>query len=382
MFGSNNSEIKRALAILEQIKAGDFEQRITRIKATGPLGELLHSVNDLVDRCDAYMRESAACMEHVSRNIYYRKIVETGMQGAFLNAARTVNAALDAMEKKSKDISDIAIDFENKVGGVVSTVTSASTELNAASESMSKVANDTSQQATAVAAASEQASKNVQTVASASEELTASIGEISSQVRTASKVADEASHTTQGVSSQVAELEGAAEQIVNAVQIITDIAEQTNLLALNATIEAARAGEAGKGFAVVANEVKSLANQTGKATEEIDGYVKSIQQATRAAVAGMNDVTAKVAQINQANNTVSTAVSQQSEATQEIARNIEQASAGTREVASNIVHVNEGAQETGSASSQVNGAARELSEQSESLKTVVDGFLEAVRKVV
>ena len=273
-------EIKRARQLLERVVAGDMEVRLTNIRAGGELGELLNTVNDLIDRCDAYVRESAACMDHVSNNQYYRKIVVTSMQGAFLNATQTVNSALDAMQQKVENFTAVADTFEQDVAGVVNTVSSAATELASSSGSMQEIAEDTSEKATAVAAASEEAATNVQAVASASEELSSSIREIGLQVANANRVATEAANVSGTVAGQVEQLQEAAGQINNVVNLISDIAEQTNLLALNATIEAARAGEAGKGFAVVASEVKNLAQQTATATEEIRGYVENIHEPT------------------------------------------------------------------------------------------------------
>ncbi|RED53791.1 methyl-accepting chemotaxis protein [Aestuariispira insulae] len=382
MFGQHEAQLKYALHIVNLAAAGDFEARMTNISAKGTLGELMNSINDLIDRCDAYVRESAACMEHVAENQYYRQIIETSMLGAFLSGSRKVNGALGHIKGKVGEFGDVANDFEKIVCDVVDTVASASTELNSSSETMTRIAGDTTQQATLVAAAAEEASSNVETVSAASEELTASIRQITDQVSHASKLANEASLDSNAVASQIGDLRQASELIVNAVNLINDIADQTNMLALNATIEAARAGAAGKGFAVVANEVKALAQQTSQATEQIGHYVHSIQDATRATVEGVEKISSKVREIDQANGAITAAVEEQSAATSEIARNIVQASAGTTEVSQNISNVTMAAQETGGAAGEVNGAAAELATQSETLRTVVDRFLEAVRKVV
>jgi methyl-accepting chemotaxis protein len=375
-------QIKAALGVMEQVAAGDFEARLLNITAEGDLGELLHTINDLVDRCDSYVRESAACMDHVNKNQYFRTIIETGMQGSFLNAGKTVNSALGAMQEKVDSFTKIADVFETDVSSIVQGVSHAATELQASAEAMTDTAASASEQSTAVAAAAEEASVNVQTVSASSEQLMSSISEISKQIAGSTSVAVEASESSEAVAGQVNELQGAVDQIQNAVKIIKEIADQTNLLALNATIEAARAGEAGKGFAVVASEVKALAAQTAKATEDVGGYVKNILGAVKMTVDGVTEISGRIDEISHASAAVSAAVEEQTAATQEIARNIEQASQGTSEVTENINRVSQGVAETESAAGEVKSAASELSEQSETLKSAVDGFLAEVRKAV
>ena len=217
---------------------------------------------------------------------------------------------------------EMADGFESKVGHLVGALSSASTELEATAQSMTGTANQSNQQATAVAAAAEQASTGMQTVASAAEELTASIGEISRQVAQSSKITAKAVDDAKRTDVIVHALAQAAEKIGTVVGMITDIASQTNLLALNATIEAARAGDAGKGFAVVASEVKSLANQTGKATGEIDAQITQIQTATHEAVEAIQGISATIEEVSAISTTIAAAVEEQGAATSEIARNV------------------------------------------------------------
>jgi methyl-accepting chemotaxis protein len=382
MFGnSNGAAIKIALEKMKQIAAGDFEQRLINITAKGDLGEPFHTINDLADRCDAYVRESTACMDHVSNNMYFRKIIKTGMQGAFLNGSQISNKALGNMRRRVQGFSEIAELFETDIFGVVESVSSAAIELQASAETMMVTAAAASQQSVAVASAAEEASTNVQTVAAASEELSASITEISRQVQGSATVAMTAFETSKGVSDQVGNLSEAVEQIQLAVEIIDEIAEQTNLLALNATIEAARAGEAGAGFAVVANEVKTLAEQTGKATNQIGTYVTNIQNAATLTVDGIGDIGHRIDEISDASKAVLSSVDEQTTATQEITRSIEQASSGTKEVTTNIEQVSQGISETESAAGNVKNAAVELSQQAETLRSSVTGFLAEVKKV-
>ncbi len=284
-----------------------------------------------------------------------------------------------AEQEKRQAVLKLASDFEASVGTVVNQVSSAATEMQSSSEAMSATAEETTRQASAVAAASEQASANVQTVASAAEELSSSIAEISRQVTQASEIASAAVKEAEATNVKVQGLAQAANKIGEVVALITDIAEQTNLLALNATIEAARAGDAGKGFAVVASEVKNLANQTAKATDEIGAQITGIQSATQEAVSAIESITKTISKINEVNSGVASAVEEQGAATQEIARNVEQAAAGTQEVSSNIGGVSQAANDTGAAATQIQSTAEDLSKQSETLRAEVDRFLANVR---
>jgi len=302
------------------------------------------------------------------------------------NAVRTKALEAEQVEQKRRAEEErraamlqLAKQFEESIGGVIQTMTGAVSDLQESSEEMASTANETSAQATTVATAAEQASTNVQTVASAAEELSGSIGEISRQVAQASEIASAAVNEAERTNVKVQGLARAAEKIGEVVALITDIAEQTNLLALNATIEAARAGDAGKGFAVVASEVKNLANQTAKATDEIGAQITGIQTATQEAVSAIESITKTISKINEVNAGVASAVEEQGAATQEIARNVEQAAAGTQEVSANIGGVSQAANETGTAAEQINRAAGELSQQSEKLRAEVDKFLASVR---
>jgi len=289
----------------------------------------------------------------------------------------------EAERKAAKERQELRLkmanDFEASVGGVVNKVASASSDMQRSSESMNATADRTTRQSAAVAAASEQASANVQTVATAAEELSASIGEISRQVAQASGIASNAVKQAQDTNVKVQGLADAANKIGEVVALITDIAEQTNLLALNATIEAARAGDAGKGFAVVASEVKNLANQTAKATEEIGAQIGGIQSATIEAVAAIEAIAKTISEIDEVNSGIASAVEEQGAATQEIARNVEQAAAGTQEVSSNIGGVSQAANDTGATAAQMRSAAEDLSRHSEHLRSEVDKFLAHVR---
>ncbi|SFI49836.1 methyl-accepting chemotaxis protein [Methylobacterium brachiatum] len=293
--------------------------------------------------------------------------------------AETAQARLAAEEQRKAGMRQMADNFEAAVGGIIGTVSSSATELQATAGAMSGTAAETAAQSTAVAAAAEEAASNVGTVAAAAEELGSSVQEIGRQVDGSAAIARQAVVEADQTGALVLELSGAVERIGDVVGLISSIAGQTNLLALNATIEAARAGEAGKGFAVVASEVKELAGQTARATQEISGQIGRIQASTGQAVAAIGGITQRIRDISATATSIAAAVEQQGAATQEIVRNVSQAAAGTGEVTSNIAGVASAAEDTGAAASQVLGAASELSRQSEHLTAEVGRFLATVR---
>ena len=290
-----------------------------------------------------------------------------------------VEAQKRAEDEKREAMYKLADRFEGQVKDVVDGVSSSATEMQATAQQMSAIAEETSRQSANVASASEQATANVQTVAATAEELSASIAEIGRQVMQSAKIAQNAVIEAETTNDTVRGLAEAAAKIGDVVNLINDIAGQTNLLALNATIEAARAGEAGKGFAVVAQEVKNLANQTAKATEEISTQITAVQEETNGAVGAIEKIRSIIGEISDISTTISSAVEEQGVSTQEIARNVQQAATGTQDVNSNIDNVNRAAAETGSAAGQVLDAAQEVSRQAEGLRGQVDDFLKEVR---
>lgn len=335
---------------MEKLAHGDKSVEIPAVGRADEVGEMASAV--------AVFKENMIKNEEMSR------------QAAIEQEKRTARAST---------IQQLTADFDSQVGEMLATVAAAATQLTGTANGLSSTAEETSNQVTTVAAASEETSANVDAVAAASEELATSISEISRQVQQQAEMASKVAVSATESHELVQGLAERARSISEVIELITGIAEQTNLLALNATIEAARAGEAGKGFAVVASEVKNLATQTARATEQISGQITSVQDQTNRTVTAIEGIDQNIRAMTEISTATAAAVEEQNAATGEIGRNIQQAAAGTQEVSANIQGVAETARVTGTASHDVLNAASTLSGKSEELKTVVQSFLENVR---
>jgi methyl-accepting chemotaxis protein len=341
--------LKAGIAVMRELASGHFEVEVPKSGRGDEVGEMI------------------AALEIFK---------SSGLQRLRLEEEQAADQA--RRNRRQEEVERLTKDFNAGVQQVLGNVTGLAHQLRDSAQSLTSIADDTSRQSTVVAAAAEQASVNVETVAAAAEELAASEHEISRQIGNSSDIARRAAEEAERVNSIVATLAEATGRIGEVVTLINDIAAQTNLLALNATIEAARAGDAGKGFAVVANEVKNLATQTARATEDIVNQIQSVQSVTGDAVSAIRGIGRTISAITENANAIAQAVEEQTSATGEIARNVQQASAGTREVTSSITLVSEGATTTGGAAQQVLSTADQLSRQSDELSRKVAGFLGAI----
>lgn len=355
------AEIARAEKTCRALAAGDFEARFVGITEGGETGALFHAVNDMTDAMDAFVRESVAAMEYVSRNQYFRRILEDGMQGSLLNGARVINRATQSVSDKMEAFGAIASDFEQAMTDVTARIGSTITGLTSATKEMEGSVASTGQETRIAASSSEETSHNVQAISAAAEEMSSAIAEISHQMsRTSSIALDAARESTHAQQTVEALVEG-ARKVQQVVEMIEDIAKQTNLLALNATIEASHAGEAGKGFAVVASEVKSLADETAKATLDISKQIAEIQSSIDKVVSTFTTVRGKIETITEATTAVASAVEEQTAASREIAQNAERASGGTASVASSIGGISAQMATVDGATARVTTATGELS---------------------
>jgi len=341
---------------------GRLSERGDEARYEGSYRELVRGINQTLDAVVAPVNESSAVIQRLAEGDFTRR-VEGDYRGDHAVIKDSLNRMIDSLRLTLARIRDAS-----------GTVASTSAQIRTSSQSLASAAEETSRRTQTVGAASEQTGVNVQTVAVAAEEMSGSIREISRQLQEALRVAQQASGQAEHTVRVMDELGTSSEEIGEVVRVITSIAQQTNLLALNATIEAARAGEAGKGFAVVANEVKQLASQTAKATEEISAKIRGVQDGTGTAVVGIRGINEIIQQINAVSTGIAGAVEEQSATTGEIARNVTEAARGTDEVARSITYVSQAATETAGGAAQSQAAAEQLAGVARELEGLVSAF--------
>lgn len=329
-------EIFRTKEICRSLSMGDFEARIVHIKDKGAIGLLQSSINQMADVVDAFVREASASMDYVSKNQYFRRILEPGLHGSLLNAAKIINVATQSVQQKMDAFVDVAHDLDGSLSDVAQDTAQMVNALSKTATNMQNTVSVARDDALNAVNVSSTTLANVQAISAASTQMSAAIGEIAQQMNHASTIAKQAVSTSSEAGIIMKDLTQTVSEIGEITTMIETIAGQTNLLALNATIEAARAGEIGKGFAVVASEVKTLAFQTGEATDKISSLVRAIEQAVNKAVLSFSGIGDVIGKIDESTTVVAAAIEEQNAAFQEIAMNTERTSQGTQEVARSI----------------------------------------------
>jgi methyl-accepting chemotaxis protein len=406
--GSANAALDQIKQLAALIQQGKLDKRATLEGMAGTDKELLESVNSMLDAVINPLNVAAEYVEGISKGDIPAKITDN-YNGDFNEIKNNLNTAIDAVNALVADaglLSKAAVegklatradaskhqgDYRKIVQGVNDTLdtvvgplkttseqsavlASSAEELTSVSTQMASTAEETSAQANVVSAASEEVSKNVSVVSTGSQQMLSSIREIAKSANESAKIARNAVSVAESTNQTISKLGESSVEIGQVIKVITSIAQQTNLLALNATIEAARAGEAGKGFAVVANEVKELAKETAKATEDIGKKIEAIQGDTKGAVEAIGQITSIINQINDISNTIASAVEEQTATTNEIGRNVGEASKGVNEIATNINGVAGAAKDTTSSAAEVQKSAAELSKIASQLQGMMAKF--------
>jgi methyl-accepting chemotaxis protein len=378
LINKARASINRACAVLGEAGAGRLDVRIVNITEGGVLGQLDKSVNRLLDLTEAFTKEADAAMALTSEGRYFRHILTDGLVGEFADHARLINQALSQMEKRSQAFSAEATGVGNTIKHVTGVVAATATELEATAQQMSEIAAQTSEQSTKVAGAAEDAYTHVEAVAAAAEQVSSGIRDVAERIQNSARMAQETVMVATATDEAINGLNTAAQKIGEVVNLITEIASQTNLLALNATIEAARAGEAGKGFAVVANEVKHLANQTARATDEISSQIDGMRHATSQAVSAVRNIAGKIREINDNATGIAATTEQQSAAVAEMSRSIRTVAADVQTVADTIGEVASTAGTATDAAGQVLIAAGDLASRTVGMNDDIDAFISRV----
>jgi len=379
-IGKTARLMQQAKDVCKRIAAGDFEARILSIPENDATAELLRTINDMIDGCDAFVREATAAMDAVHHNKFFRRILPGGLHGALLQGAATINGATASIETRIRQFERQTAELEGSIGSIVSALDDGAAEMSGAAGNLKAGASSTRNRITSIATASEQAASNMQSVASETARLAANAGAVGADIQRSADIAGRAVERVADAAGSVDVLKGVAARITEVVQSINAIASQTNLLALNATIEAARAGEAGRGFAVVAHEVKALATQTANFTAEIETQVGQVQSAADRVGVSIAEIGTVIAEVNDITGKVAGASEAQSQATAGIARNVDQAFAVVGEIAATIQALAQTAGDTEQLAASTMMASGNLSSQSGLLTQEIRTYLDHARE--
>jgi methyl-accepting chemotaxis protein len=399
MMENLDALVKDANALSQEAIDGKLSTRADTTRHQGDYRKVVEGVNSTLDAVIGPLNVSAKYVDDISKglveasnvlqamaaNDYTRRVSASNQRvkitdtynGDFNTIKNNLNACIEALAGVGVATNKTADTLQASMKSIAQNaqaLSSSSQQLASTSQQMSSNAEETSAQASTVASATQQVTTNLNSVATGAEEMTSTVQSISSNASEAAKVAGEAVNTANAANSTVAKLGESSAEIGQVIKVITSIAQQTNLLALNATIEAARAGEAGKGFAVVANEVKELAKQTAKATEDISQKITAIQDDTKRAVDSIGSITSVIHQINDISGTIATAVEEQSATTNEMSRNVQEAAKGSGEISHNIQGVAAAAESTTRGAQDTLKAAQQLTEMATQLSALVDKF--------
>jgi methyl-accepting chemotaxis protein len=370
---------RQAQDVCKRIAAGDFEARILSIPEHDSLTGLLRVINDMIDGCDAFVREATAAMDAVHHNKYYRRILPGGLHGALLQGANTINDATVSIEARIRQFERQTSELEGSVGSIVSALDNGAAEMSGTAANLRTGASSTRERISSIASASEQAASSMQSVASATTSLASNANGVGADILRSAEIAGRAVERVGDAAGSVNVLKEVASRISEVVKSINAIASQTNLLALNATIEAARAGDAGRGFAVVAHEVKALATQTANFTAEIEAQVGQVQSAADRVGLSITEIGTVITEVNDITGKVAETSRAQAEATTEIARSIDSAFAVVGEIATTIQALAQTAKDTEQLATSTMAASGDLSSQSGLLTREIRTYLDHAR---
>lgn len=374
--------LSRVRDVMRAASKGDLEQRVVGAPEDDPFHDLAMDLNNLLDIVDAYVRESRASLEHVTRGKYFRRVVRRGLLGAFGHAADSINTATDAMHDKVMGFRALTERFRASVMEVSHSLGQSATELEHSAGDVAHVMKDARVGADKIASNADATSQNVVGISSATEELTSAIAEVRGQIQTSAEVSQSAVEKAAATRTAMNDLEEASNRIGSVVQMIQRVAEQTNLLSLNAMIEAVRVGEAGKGFSVVAQEVKALSHQTSQATSDVTAQIEAIQSLTRSAATAIDGVRETIDVMANMTSHVTEAMVAQTKATSEISNNLGAAAAATQDVSGRIHGVTSAIGSADVATEGMLNASRIVLEQAHNLQAELDDYLEAAAKAV